>query len=239
MNRGLIMFRIPALVAGSAALTGYAALQVLGRRAGSTAAERAAALPGDDLVPNPQMITNHAITIEAPAERIWPWLSQMGWHLGGYYTPAWVDRFLFPNNWASLDALDPVLVRDLEVGDTIPDGPPGTAEYVVNQVQPPHLLVLRSTSHIPPGWDAYGATITWTWCLRLTPLGGDRTRFQARVRGRMSPWWFAASYVATIIPADFIMAMGMLRGLKARVEANRLSEVSGREPLSVAITGTI
>lgn len=231
------MFRISALVAGISALTGYAVLQALGRRAGSTAAERAAALPGDDLVPDPQVITNHAITIEAPAERIWPWLNQMGWHLGGYYTPAWVDRFLFPNNWPSLDALDPVLVRDLRLGDTIPDGPPGTAEYIVNQVQPPHLLVLRSTSHIPPGWDAYGAAITWTWCLRLTPLGGDRTRVQARVRGRMSPWWFAAFYVATIIPADFIMARGMLRGLKSRAEANRPPEVSGREPLSASGTG--
>jgi hypothetical protein len=127
-------------------------LQVLGRRAGSTAAERAAILPGDDLVADPQMVTNHAITIEASADRIWPWISQMGWHLGGYYTPGGVDRFLFPNNWSSLDALDPRLVRDLQVGDIIPDGPPGTAEYVVAEVEPPNLLVLRSTSHIPPGW---------------------------------------------------------------------------------------
>ena len=97
---------IPALL-GISALTGYMALQVLGRRAGSTAAERAAILPGDDLVADPQMVTNHAITIEASADRIWPWISQMGWHLGGYYTPGWVDRFLFPNNWSSLDALDP------------------------------------------------------------------------------------------------------------------------------------
>jgi len=227
------MFRIPALVGGTLALTGFAVLQILGRRAGSAAAERAAALPGDELVPDPQMVTNHAITIEAPAERIWPWLSQMGWHLGGYYTPAWVDRFLFPNNWSSLDALDPRLVRDLKVGDIIPDGPLGTAEYIVNEVQPPNLLLLRSTSHIPPGWDAYGAAITWTWCLRLTPLGGDRTRVQLRVRGRMSPWWFAAFYVATIIPADFIMAMGMLRGLKVRTEADRPPQVSGRKPLSL------
>jgi hypothetical protein len=83
------------------------------------------------------MVTNHAVTIGARPEQIWPWLTQMGWHLGGYYTPQWVDRLMFPNNWSSLDHLDPNLVRDLKVGDTIPDGPPGTAQYVVHEVHAP------------------------------------------------------------------------------------------------------
>ena len=39
------------------------------------------------------------------------------------------------------------------------------------------------------------------------------------MRGRMSPWWFAAAYVLTIVPADHVMATGMLRGLKRRVLA--------------------
>ena len=88
----------------------------------------------------------------------------MGWHLGGYYTPAWIDRLVFPDNWSSLDTLDPRLVRALERGDKIPDGPPGTAEFVVARAEAPHLLVLRSTTHVPPVWDAYGAAINWTWC---------------------------------------------------------------------------
>ena len=63
--------------------------------------------------------TNHAITIEARPADVWPWLTQLGWHLGGYYTPEWVDRLLFPQNWPSLNHLDPALMRDLGVGDTI------------------------------------------------------------------------------------------------------------------------
>ena len=111
----------------AAALTvaGYTALQFLGRRAGSTRAERRMALPGDGAVRHPHAVTDHAITIGAPPEAVWPWLTQMGWHRGGYYTPRWVDRVLFPANRPSLDVLDPDLVRDLAVGDTIPDGPPG------------------------------------------------------------------------------------------------------------------
>ena len=79
---------------------------------------------------HPHILTNHAISIEATPEDVWRWLTQMGWHLGGWYTPEWVDRLLFPQNWPSLDHLDPALLRALEVGDTIPDGPPGTAECV-------------------------------------------------------------------------------------------------------------
>lgn len=225
---------IPTLV-GVSTLAGYGALQVLGRVAGSDPEERAATLPGDELVNDPQMVTNHGVTIQAPAERIWPWLTQMGWHLGGWYTPHWVDRLLFPDNWESLDRLDPNLVRELTTGDTIPDGPPGTAEYVVAHVDPPNLLVLRSTTHIPPGWDEkYDARITWTWCVKLSELPGGSTRVHLRVRGHMNPWWFTALYVATIIPADFIMAMGMLRGLKQRVEAHEAPVISEREPFHTA-----
>jgi hypothetical protein len=209
------------LAAGVAAATAYAALQLLGRRAGSSARERRAALPGDALVDAPQLVTDHAVTIDAAPEEIWPWLTQMGWHRGGYYTPPWVDRLLFPGNWPSVDQLDPALLRTLTPGETIPDGPPGTAEYVVNEVDAPHTLVLRSTSHIPPGWqERYDARMVWTWCFVLTETDAG-TRVHLRVRGRMTPWWFAALYVTTIVPADFVMARGMLRGLKVRAEGAR------------------
>jgi hypothetical protein len=41
------------------------------------------------------------------------------------------------------------------------------------------------------------------------------------VRGRAAPWWLAAAYIAAIVPADFVMATGMLRGLKRRAENAR------------------
>ena len=130
-----------------------------------------------------------------------------------------MDRLLFPANLPSLDVLDPDLVRDLAVGDTIPDGPPGTAWYVVEEAGPPGTLVLHSTTHVPPSWRRrLGAAVDWTWSFHLTGLTGDRTRLQVRMRGRAAPWWLAAAYIAAIVPADYIMATGMLRGLRRRAE---------------------
>ena len=111
-------------------LGGYAIAQVLGRRAGATRAERREPLPGDQIVAHPQLVTDHAITIGAPPEEVWPWLTQLGWHRAGFYTPRWVDRLLFPANQPSLDYLDPGLSRDLRPGDVIPTArpvPPGTS----------------------------------------------------------------------------------------------------------------
>jgi hypothetical protein len=215
-------------VAG-AILLGYGALYLLGRVGGSTVQERRIARPGDDIVPCPNIITNHAVSIDAVPDAVWPWLSQMGWHLGGYYTPRWVDRLMFPQNWPSLDQLDPALVRNLVVGDVIPDGEPDTAWFTVAIVDAPHTLVLHSTTHLPATWrDRLGAAIDWTWSFRLRDLPGHRTRLHLRVRGRTAPWWLTAGYHAALVPADLVMATGMLGGIKRRVESARPWKASGR-----------
>ena len=74
---------------------------------------------------NPQVVTNHALTIDVPAERVWPWLVQMGWHRAGWYTARWVDKLLFPLNWPRANRIIPEL-QDIHVGDFIPDGAPET-----------------------------------------------------------------------------------------------------------------
>jgi hypothetical protein len=78
--------------------------------------------------------------------------------------------------------------------------------------------VLRSTTHLPIAWRArLGASIDWSWTFRLTGTGDGGTRLQLRVRGRTRPWWLTAAYVAAIVPADHVMATGMLAGIRRRV----------------------
>ena len=148
----------------------YGTIHRLGRTYGSTSHERRACMPGDDIVPRPQFVITHAITIEAPAAAVWPWLVQMGWHRGGWYTARWVDELLFPANRASADHIVEEL-QDLQVGDVIPDGPPETeCGFMVEQLASPQLLVLHSTSHLPLEWRRSGkghGFSTW-WQSRMT-----------------------------------------------------------------------
>ena len=68
----------------------YVAVVIVARpwhsRWGSSEAELRAALPGDDLVPNAHYTIQHAVTIRAAPEAIWPWLVQLGQDRGGFYS---------------------------------------------------------------------------------------------------------------------------------------------------------
>jgi hypothetical protein len=191
----------------------------LGLTYGSTVVERAMPLPGDQIVPQPRIVTNHAITIDVPPDRVWPWLTQMGWHRAGWYTARWVDRLLFPANWPSATRVVPEL-QGISVGDFIPDGAPDThCGFVVEHLEPNRALVLHSTSHLPPSFrHRHGAALNWSWVFALTPLDGGRTRFLLRSRWTTAPWWLTLGGWLMIVPADFVMARDMLRGVKSRAE---------------------
>lgn len=195
-----------------------AGLVYLGRSYGSTRAERGRLLPGDEIVAVPGVQTDHAVTISAPPSAVWPWLVQMGWGRGGWYTARWVDRLLFPDNGPSADGIDPGL-QAIEIGTFIPDGPPETeCGLTVVRLEPERTLVLRSNSHLPLSWRDR-ARLDWTWAFVLTPLDdGSRTRFHFRSRWVAAPWWLFLGGWLVVVPADFVMSRDMLRGVRTRAE---------------------
>jgi hypothetical protein len=201
------------------ALATEAVLLHLGRTYGSTPEERSARIAGDDIVSHPSVATNHAITIDARPEHVWPWLVQMGWGRAGWYTARWVDRLLFPANEPSATTILPEL-QDLHVGDFVPDGPPETnCGFIVEDLIPNRALVLHSTSHLPGSWRDKAA-LDWSWAFNLTPIdGGHRTRYLFRSRWTTSPWWFTLGGWLGIVPADFVMSRDHLHGVKKRAEA--------------------
>ena len=198
---------------------GWGALYYLGRTWGSTKAERSRPLPGDELVPVPSTVTDHAIDIEATPEAIWPWLLQVGWHRGGWYTYRWVDALVFPANAASANAILPEYQR-LEVGDRIPDGPPESGCYfTVRQLDPNRHMVLTSSTHLPPQLlGRPGIVFEWSWTFHLEPVDARSTRFHFRSRLFVRPWWLRLLYELFIVPADFLMGRSMCHGLKQRAE---------------------
>ena len=90
-------------------------------RWGATAAEVAAALPGDALVPRAQYGSTRAITIGAPRAEVWPWLVQVGCQRAGFYS----DDLLDNRGRPSARDIEPQW-QHLEVGQLIPMIPGGT-----------------------------------------------------------------------------------------------------------------
>ena len=165
-------------------------------------------------------MTTHAISIEAPASAVWPWLVQMGWGRAGWYTYRWVDQLLFPANGPSATRIVPEL-QYLQVGDHILDGAPDTdCWFSVEMLDPNRLMVLKSTTHLPREWrERYGARMEWVWSWHLEQPAPGRVRLVQRNRMRLWPRLLEAVFLGVIVPADFIMARSHLRAIRQRAEA--------------------
>jgi hypothetical protein len=179
-------------------------------------------MPGDDLLPTPDIVTDHAIDIGASPQACWPWLLQVGWGRGGWYTYRWVDRLLFPANGPSADRLLPDH-QQLAVGDRILDGPPHTDCYfVVRELEAPCTLVLESWTLVPsPLRRNRNAVVRFSWAFTLLSVGAGSTRFHFRSRAVVEPWGLRWMYRLLLVPADFVMARCMCIGLCSRIERAR------------------
>lgn len=185
----------------------------LARRSGATTSEVDQALPGDELVPEPQIETTRAITIHAPLAAVWPWVVQVGYHRGGWYTNARLDTLIWHIDNPSADRILTEF-QHVSVGDTVPDGPPGTARFIVARVEPGYVLAL----HDPDGTHIPNTRFSWVFVLR--EIDGRATRLILRTRASYpARWWTTPLAYLALGPADFLMAHVMLlRGIKQRAE---------------------
>lgn len=83
---------------------------------GATRAEATRTLPGDELVLDPTSTNTLAVTIDAPPERVWRWLVQMGVGRGGFYNFLFVENTLMRIGVHNADGIHPEW-QDVEVGD--------------------------------------------------------------------------------------------------------------------------
>lgn len=218
MKLSTIAKTIGAIAAGGAALAATFAFAVRPwyMRWGATDEEIRMSLPGDELIPDAVYEYTRAVTINAPAERVWSWLIQIGQGRGGFYSYDWLEN-LMGLDIHSANTIVPAL-QDLKVGDTIrmtpteryPEGP----SFAVASIEPNHFLILRGQGADPsqPAPNAYAAT----WAFVLHPIDEQHTRLIARARAHSEPTWLATLY--QVEPATFIMERAMLKGIKRRAE---------------------
>ena len=159
---------------------------------GTTPAERRAALPGDDLMPDATTVTTRAVTIRAPASAVWPWLVQMGQDRAGFYTHNWVERLL-QSGIPDVHEIHPEW-QQLEVGDlmrTNRDMGGKPMGWPVLAVDPGRAIVVQSTS-LPVG----------TYAFVLQPIGDSSTRILVRGRAvwRRREWLFRCPCTSLCMP---------------------------------------
>ena len=167
-----------------------------------TAAERAATLPGDELVSPADVVMDRAFSLPAPPDEVWPWLVQLGKRRAGWYFPRWFERVVPPGR-RGLRRLDPAYLQ-LEGGDVIPDWGGKDETFTVAELVPGRHLLHTSTR---------GST-RLTWCLRLTPEGAG-TRLHLRLR--LAPVKHRALAERVGGAFDLLTVAGLAAGLRERV----------------------
>jgi hypothetical protein len=189
-------------------------LTVLGpwqRRWGATDEEIRRVLPGDELLRPGAPSTTRAITIDAAPEDVFPWLLQIGYGRGGWYSYDWIDNDGRP----SVDRIDPALQR-LSVGDRI-EMMPGFGP-MVREIEHDH--------HILSAGDAD------SWCLLVEPTPDGRTRLLSRWRQDWPKGLGTFIWTVLADPGAFLMEQKMLRTLRRLVEARLEHDV--RAPIDLA-----
>jgi len=138
-----------------------------------TREEIARELPGDDVVPAADVVMDRAFTLPGSAADVWPWFVQLGKRRAGWYLTRAVERAI-PRSRRALRRLDPELLG-LRVGDVIPDWGGRDATFQVVRMEPPGVLVHRSTR---------GST-NLSWAIVLGDVGtaeDPQTRVALRLR---------------------------------------------------------
>lgn len=190
-------------------------------------------MPGDDVIAHPAVEWTRATTIDAPPSAIWPWLVQMGYGRGGWYTNERLDRLVWRVNATNADdiLLD---CQTLDVADVIADGPSHAAYFHVREVQEYRAIVYHSIRHPYRGHPledtepatlagleqrlvSEGTYLEFSWAFVLEALEQERTRLIIRTRANCAPRWLGLLSIPLGL-VDLFHAHTILDGVRDRAE---------------------
>ena len=201
---------------------------------GLVPADQARTLPGDDLVPDADIVETRSLDVAAPPSAVWPWLVQMGYGRGGWYSYDQLDM-----RGPSARTIDPDL-QALAEGDLVPTHPGGG--FIARIVDAPRALVLYLDSAIareqlasregaapatmPGGLKVAGSMgemtmpdfrVSWAFVLEDGTDGGTHfiERFRVRTGEPSLPQRLGMPFMGYGV---FVMARKQMLGIKARAE---------------------
>lgn len=165
-------------------------------------------LAGDEQVPEPNLASTRAITINAPIARVWPWLVQMGQGRGGLYSYERLENLVGCDMHNSGQII--LEHQHLSVGDKVRlSKGDSTPYFFVKAIEPGRAIILGGDD--PPT----------TWAFILEPINEDSTRLIIRFRQAYEPsFGNVIAWRVFTDPITFVMERKMLQGIKVRAEAN-------------------
>lgn len=192
-----------------------------------SAAEKHAPLPGDELLPAEDRVRRMqtAITIDAPPERVWPYLAQLGLRKAGFYSFDWLERLATFHIYNTYDVVDEW--QDMKPGDWLSYHQAGVGTQI-REVEPDRHFTSVSDTRTPPAMHGAFALkppfgldhFAWTWNFVLIPTDDGRTRFISRCDSSWSPqsWWRTAGLTLALGSPSVFMSRRMMDVIKACAE---------------------
>lgn len=193
----------PALAGLAMAAAYAAAIRPRHLRWGSEPGDLERSLPGDEFLPEGGTQILHAVTIDAAAADVWPWLAQIGQDRGGFYSYEWLEN-LAGCRMRNAEEVHPEW-QERQLGETVPLHPGGGLEVTV--FESGRAIGLRN-------WGTFS----------IEPRGPHRCRLL--VRGRTPAGPAAAAFALLMEIPHFVMERRMLLGIKERAERGPTSPLS-------------
>ena len=178
---------------------------------GTTRSEQQMVLIGDPPLGQSHYRIDHAVTINAPVDSVWPWLVQIGQDRAGFYSYDRLER-AFGADIHNANVIVPAW-QQRKRGDMVRAAQPDylgglfgkNLGWQIRMIEPGRAMVLAK-------WGAFV----------LDPIDARTTRMHIRTRGPGVPTLsgIALTPISLLLfePAHFVMERGMLLGLKHRAE---------------------
>jgi hypothetical protein len=125
----------------------------------ATVDEARSSLPGDELIPDADLVATRAVTVRASPDAVWPWIAQLRQGRGGFYSCDFLEN-LFGCDIHSVDHVVPAL-QNIQSGDELRLAP--TVPLEVAAVERGGALVLRGA--VPMGDAALRYDFSWAFVL--------------------------------------------------------------------------
>lgn len=172
-------------------------------------------LPGDGVAGPDAYTWTHGLEIDAPAQVVWPWVSQVGQDKGGFYSYEFLEN-LVGCGIHNAETIHPEW-QSLRVGDGLRLHPAMPA-LPITEVEVGRYFVASGTMDPASGAASADASsaVTVSWLFLVEAIDSLRCRFISRFRLsaspaerlRFSPW--------LLEPVGFVMDRRMLLGVRER-----------------------